>query len=401
MTQKSHATAERLFRYSLVICVALSGVVLGLYAFLGTQVRMVADDFCSAVAGMAYGPLEGVAVQYTSWSANYTNFFFKYALAPFHPSVTTWLPALTLVLCFSATLYTLTQAKHFFQLPLQQIHIIAATILLVFIFYRTMPSYQHAFWFAAQIPYTWGITAIIFYAGTFWQFFKQERSSSSLMMYIIWTAIFKLILGGFTELVLTTLGLLFGFLLLATPLIKHSKRNQYTSVIVTALASLTTALVVVLLSPGVNERRANIAEATDATTSLSALEALPGGVVNTFAYIFGEPLGITFGQTYAIAYLAILFLVILGWGMLNSHDHKDNELFGTNHAGRIFWVIGAIGMSLIFAVIYPSFYAANGAIPMRAIIFARVIQIGMFIVWGYIALVSAQKYNLLSRLRRT
>lgn len=73
MTQKSHATAERLFRYSLVICVALSGVVLGLYAFLGTQVRMVADDFCSAVAGMAYGPLEGVAVQYTSWSANYTN----------------------------------------------------------------------------------------------------------------------------------------------------------------------------------------------------------------------------------------------------------------------------------------------------------------------------------------
>jgi len=59
---------EKILQRAILISVVLSAITLILYAVLGAQIRMVADDFCSAYCGLTYGPIEGVVLRYQTWA---------------------------------------------------------------------------------------------------------------------------------------------------------------------------------------------------------------------------------------------------------------------------------------------------------------------------------------------
>lgn len=391
--------AEKITQRVIVISTILSGIVLSLYAILGTHIRMIVDDYCSAFRGLDYGPIEGVFYRYQTWASEYTNFFIKYSLAPLQPEIHPWIGVFTLIVFLLSTAYLISQIFDYFKFPDKKKYLLPATIIFTFTFYRLMPSYQHAFWFAAVIPYTWAIIVAIFFSGTVLQYFSKPRTSPNLIFFLIWTVFIVLILGGFVSIMITSFGMAFVLLLLMTLRRYGLSQRDYLSFVMTGGFAVFIGLIITILSPGVALRRAAIVSSGEIEL-LSPLQALPDGLVYTLSYIFGEPFGVTFGQTYAIAFLGSLFCLLFLWGIFYLEANKNYAFPAPKSLRMPFLISNLVMFLLIFSVIYPATYAASGVLPMRPLILPRLIQLITVIYWAYLAIVYAQRTKLLEKLRQ-
>ncbi len=392
-------TAEKLLKKAIHISLGLSAVTLILYSVLGTQVRMVADDFCSAFRGMEYGIIEGVIRRYQTWASEYTNFFIKYSLVPLQPEIHPWIAFFTLSIFLLSSTYLIWQLFDYLKLPDKKKYLLPASILFTFTFYRLMPSYQHAFWFAAVIPYTWSIIITLFFIGTVLQYFSKPRAKFTFLAFLTWTMLVIFVLGGFVSVMITSFGMAFVLLLLMAFRIHNLNTWQYIAFVLIGALSVFITLVITLLSPGVAVRRNSIASLGNGEL-LSPLEALPNGIIYTFSYIFGEFFGITYGQTYAIAFLASLFCLLFMWGVFSLDKNTDYVIPAPQSLGKSF-ILSLVSMILlIFSVIYPATYATSSGLPMRPLILSRFIQLVVVCYWAYLAVVYAGRTNLLSKLRR-
>ena len=390
---------EKILQRVIGISIGLSALTLVLYVLLGFHIRMVADDYCTAVQGVTYGPVEGVQMMYQTWASEYSNFFIKFIFAQYQPEIHRWLPLLTLFFWLIATAYLLKHILHYLKLPNDAKYLLPLTILVSFTFYRLMPSYQHAFWFAAVIPYTWSLILTIFYAGIVLQYFQKERSLLTQICFLLFAIIAMLLLGGFVSTMITMLGIILASLFLLTSTMAQSRRRE---IQVWSLASgftLLAVLLIVMASPGVGIRREAIAALGDGT-SLSAIEALPAGLLFTVSYSFGEVFGATFGQTYAIAFLFNMVVLIFFAGLFFLEKYPDYQLPAPPSLRFAFFASFVIALASIFGVIYPSTYAASGFLPMRPLVQTRLIQLILFGYWSYLALIVAQRNRLLLKLRR-
>ncbi|MGJ3238427.1 MAG: hypothetical protein ACFE0Q_06955 [Anaerolineae bacterium] len=390
---------ETFFRRTLMLSLVLSALTLLGYALLGLQTRMIADDYCTAAQGLTYGVVEGTIQQYKTWGGQYTNFFLKYTLAPLQPAIHSVLPALTIALWMLALAYLLNTLKQALRLPITQWHLLAANIVLTYTFYRLMPSYQHALWFSAVIPYVWSLIALLVLLASAVHYFSAPRPVSVTLAFMFGSAVLTLLIGGFVEVLSTMLIVVCGLLFVVIPVIPRERRTTFGAYLLVTLSASGVALGIGLSSPGSALRRAEIIALTGAD-NLSMLEAIPDGILYTLAYIFGEPLGITFGQTYAIAFLASMFLFLFGWGLFYLADHPNITLPAPPQIGWTFLFSVILGGGAIFAVIYPAVYAASGVLPMRPLIVPRLIQWMLIVFWVYLALVLAQRHHLFRVLPR-
>lgn len=376
----------------------LSAITLILYAVLGTHVRMIADDFCSAFRGLEYGIIDGVIRRYQTWASEYSNFFIKYSLAPFQPEIHPWIAIFTLLLFLLCSTYLIWQLFNYLKFP-EKKYLLPATILFTFTFYRLMPSYQHAYWFAAVIPYTWSIIITLFFGGTVLQYFSKSREKITFLAFLIWTILIILVLGGFVSVMITSFGMAFVLLLSMALRIHNVNKWQYIAFILMGGLSVFITLVITILSPGVAVRRDAIARLGNGEI-LSPLEALPNGIIYTFSYIFGEPFGVTYGQTYAIAFLSSLFCLLFLGGIFYLDKNPDYDIPAPKSLGTAFILSFAAMVLLIFSVIYPATYATSSGLPMRPLILPRFIQLSVVVYWAYLAIAYSVRTSLLSKLRR-
>src|SRR5690242_10483059 len=98
-------SVERFLGWALAISFGLSIITLLLYAYLGSYMRMIVDDFCTANIGLYYGAWDGFLYMYTRWASNYSNFIIKYGLAPLQPQLHPWLGLLTVLAWYAAFYY--------------------------------------------------------------------------------------------------------------------------------------------------------------------------------------------------------------------------------------------------------------------------------------------------------
>jgi|GEM_PF-5182466 len=298
-----------------------------------------------------------------------------------------------------AVLYCLYQVLEYLNFENKSVILPVGTVVLTYTFYRIMPSYQHAFWFAAVIPYIFPIIVGIFHIGTVLHYFRKTRSTWIYVIFIMWTIFAILIMGGLIETMITVCGVLLGLMLLMTPYIKEHRRKAYIGFVVAGILATCVALFIGLASPGSERRRSAIVE-LGGNENLTILEALPGGILYTIVYIFGEFFGQVTGHTYSIAFLSTLLLLIISWGIFYIRRYPAQELPAPGNLKIPFVVSVVAGVLAIFAVIYPGVYATSGVVPIRPLILARLIQLIVVLTWAYLTIVSIQRNNLLPRLQR-
>lgn len=389
---------EKITRHAISISALLSLLVLVMYALIGFQIRMVADDYCSAILSQDNGPLYGALSYYQSWGSRYATFFIQFAVSPLQPTIHLWMPIITLGMWIISLQYLLHNLQAYLKLPIKWSHLLIINVIVSFTFYRIMPSYQHAFWFSAQIAYTWSILIATIWLASISHFFAKRRSQLVLVGYILLSGLLMLMIGGLVETVIPCIIAGLALMLIGAPKILSQRRREYLIfIIVTGIFALL-ALAISVLSPGSWARRQLGIETEGVDRTL--IEALWDGSLFSLGYTFGEPFGITFGQTIGIAFLSSLFLMGFIVGLLYFEKHPDYVMPAPKNLRLTFVLSFLASAYLIFSVIYPAVYAARGSLPLRPLILPRLIQLFVTIFWLYLALAGAQRHNLLVMLRQ-
>lgn len=389
--------AEKLVQRAIVVSVVLSGMTLLLYAWLSSYMRIFADDYCSADLSTLTDPFSAAIGRYNTWNGRYVDSFLQQVFSPFKPEVHTIIPVVAIILWFCATYYFLSRIQRFLQLKQTRSLTFGIAIVMTFTFYRIMPAYQHAYWLSAIIPYTLPLILLIFWGGSIFHYFSKPRSKLSLIIFILWSGFIMLIIGGLTEALIIFCGTLALLMLFVTPKISVSIRRQFMIFVIVTGLFTALALAIAVLSPGSWARRASGAELSG--VDLTPLEALPSGIVFTLAYLFGELVGITFGQTFGIAFLGSLFLLGFISGLYYLERNPEVTLPAPHNLILYSILVLLIGLLLTFSIIYPSVYAVRGDLPLRPLSFPRFVQFSMVLVWLYLALVAAQRNQFLNVLQ--
>ncbi|MEO1288136.1 MAG: hypothetical protein AAFV93_10240 [Chloroflexota bacterium] len=377
--------------------VVLSSITLFLYAYLGTFMRLFSDDYCSAEASLQASPLQVTLNRYYTWNGRYTDSFLQQVLSRFKPDVHMWFPAITIILLLLSCYYFLSRLFKILSLHLNQRMVLVITLLVSFTFYRLLPSYQHVYWLSAIVPYTLSLILLIFWCGTVLHYFSGERSTLTLVLFLAWSGLVIFLLGGLTEALILTVGFGLLLMLLAVPQIPIVWRRHYTVIVIGTGVFVALTLALVILAPGSWERR-NQSIALEGFT-LTPLEALPSGILFSLAYLFGEFLGITFGQTYGIAFMGWLFVLGFLGALFYLEKFPNLQLPAPKNVSLWALIVIVIAFLLTFWSIYPVVYAARGNLPSRPLSIPRLIQFAMVLTLLYFAIVAAHRYGFLHKLR--
>lgn len=387
----------RYVRLSILASILMSGLVLLLYSFMGTYIRMITDDYCSAAIGLTYGSIAGVNHTYNTWASTYSNFFLKYSFAPLQPNIHAWITGFTIVSWIAALYYLFYQLSSCLGKIISRTAFIALILLFLFTMYRIMPSDQHIFWFGAVIPYVWPFLLASILFGSFIQYFRQERALFTFILMGIYTALMVLIIGGFIEIFITFMISIFGLSLLASPLVVAARRREFIILLLVALFAALIAIAIALSSPGIQIRQVvdfgNIEKITIPELAFNS-------VLYSVLFLFGEPFGIAFGQSFALAYLSSFFVTFLLGGLFYLQTKPTLKLPAPQNLRLTALIIGAIGFILVLSTMVTSYYAAR-VIPIRPLILPRFIQLSVIFCWAYLTLAAFQRYHILNRLQRT
>lgn len=367
---------------TLIITAILSAILLLLYAYLGTHIRMIADDYCNALLGREYGAIEGTAYIYRTWSSRYTSFFIEFGLAPFQPSVYPIMPSIALIAWLGSLYYLVSQVcRYVLTLVLPKGYIFVFVLFLVSILYRVVPSEQHIFWSAGIIPYMLPMTVMLIWIGAILQYFSANRSRRTFYVTVLLTAILVLILGGTVETHITFMVAVSACMLLSTVFVPREQRRDYLGISAVIFLCSVVTLAIALLSPGVAVRQ-SVDFASNAV-NVSVVDSVWNGIVYTLLFWFGEFIGIPFGQSFALAYLSALFIFIILGGLWLQSQGFQLPIF--KHSGKIVLVTLLLGLILTIALMTTGYYSA-AVIPMRPLILGRVFQICAVSVWAYLVL---------------
>lgn len=389
---------EQFIQRAIFVSVILSLVTLLLYVVLGFHVRMIADDFCTAGSGLINGPLENTLAMYNNFSGRYVAFYILYLIAPVEPFIHPWLALVIVVAWLLAFAYLTYQVFYYLKLPRKPLYIVSVSLVLTYTLFRIMPSYQHAFWMTAVIQNT--MIALI---GTTWlasilHYFSKSRSRLTLIIFVAWSCLAILFMGGLNETGATLMVGCIGLMLLGLLKFPSQGRRDFLIFVLTSGIAALTALAIAALSPGSWERRQLGIETEGIDRTL--FEGLWDGIVFSLTFTFGEPFGITFGQTFSIAFLLSLFLIGFIAGLFYFERHSDYVLPAPKNLTLTFWLSLFGGLSLIFCVIFPATYAARGFLPIRPLILPRMIQLLVTLFWLYLALAAAQRHHLFNTLKQ-
>jgi len=370
-------------RYAYGISAGMAALTLFLVAYLGTFSRMIADDYCSAWRGLHYGPLQGVALRYQTWASNYSNFFIKYALAPLQPAVHSVMTIISIVGLVSTFAYFFYQLARWRQLPQSKLFAGLLSLFATFVLVVTAPTPQHNYWFAAVIPYVWSLVILIAFLGSIVHFLQEPRSNAAHIGFAIYVVLVVLLLSGFIETIITLLIAIFGFMVLALPVIPSHRQRDILVIVVPGLIAAGVGLVIVLSSPGIAVRQAAIAEQFGADP-LSKIEAVLRSLY--FALVF------LFVDTFGVAHVLFLFFAIIFGGYI-LYGNGKLEVHNTSiKPGQAAVLVTIVGYLLIAASMVPA-VIGQGFPAQRPLILPRLIQIVITVAYSYLALISLLRHQ--------
>ena len=151
-------------RFARTVLLLLALIPLLQFAYLGSHVRIMGDDYCHINVVRELGPLQGMAYWRNTWNGSFTDYFIHGLLAPLGASAPAVAPALTIVLWLAALSALLFQA--FALAGLSYFPRLTAVTVAAFIMTITINAFfspQSLYYFAASLRHTLPIAGITAY----------------------------------------------------------------------------------------------------------------------------------------------------------------------------------------------------------------------------------------------
>ena len=228
-----------------------------LLAFLGSQSRLLSDDYCHVAWGARYGILGGLRFVRNSWNGSYSNYFVQYLFesnGEVAPSVTSSLTiAIWLIGLAWLALIALKQLRvEHHRLPLA----LSLSGLLVAAAINGFQSVQTQYWMAANVAYALpvAILALILALGTQWALRPNLRRSAAVSV----IALACLLNAGFSPMHLVFQGALLSALLLGAVLfLRDMDRRRCLNLLAAGWLGTAAGALIMITAPGFEGRMAS------------------------------------------------------------------------------------------------------------------------------------------------
>ena len=363
-----------LFAYAVLFALAIAS-----FAWLGTNSRMVADDYCTAAEARELGAWGSMVMRYERWSGLYANFFIKGLVEPLQPAIHAWLPAVFMFGLLVALRLLLQQLDGFLGLSAGGVGI--AALALTFFILNAAPSRQNLYWSAAIIPYSLPLPILLALLAYLIWFARQARSVVMTRASALLVGGLTFVLGGMSEIIATGQVVAWGVFLFGMIVTRSPRRDMWVLASVGLLAAAA-AFVVVAAAPGNFVRQQVVIERFGDTrpSLLGFIERLVTFTVSLF-----------FIETYGLANqgAALLGGIALAFCLYRPGDARRAwvEAWQGRPLRRWALLAGLLTLLMVAAALAPSLYA-TGNVSSRTLMSSRLLLALLFAWWGWLAAVA-------------
>ena len=348
------------------------------FVYTGTFSRYQADDYCFSSSLIQNGYLGALWDNYSTWSNRFSTVMVIGLIDPLKVFGMQILPGILVSAMFAGIVLLFTQLRKLFGwlIGLPEI-IILVSMVTFFTIYTAPDQFQSFYWRSGSVTYTLPVVLLPFILSLIVHFARNNLMSRSSFLPAILIFILALINGGFSETTAAFQAAVFGLIFIGIvlrPSLENSK--SFKVLLISAVAGIVLAMVIMILSPGNAVRLQNMPE----TPGLFKLVYLSlrfgaGFLVNT---VTDSPLPLIISSVTAFA------LAFLGkW------NHLPNKKLNW-----MFWVIPVSAFILVVAVCAPSAYAQSAYAEARAFLPARWILTIAGIAWFYLLGIKYQQWYL-------
>ncbi|MBN1311044.1 MAG: hypothetical protein JXB30_06455 [Anaerolineae bacterium] len=361
----------------IILCFAPAFLVWG---YNSQYMRFVADDFCFASSARTNGLLSNVLVQYQSWGGRYSATFI-YGLAAQIEYSSIWiLVCVAFTLWLLAIVWVLYQLAFMSRLENPLLAAVSIGVVVTYCIFAASPNrIQSLYWIGSLANYVFPMIVFTLWIGSVLFAYRRGFSGSAPVLVVASSMIINFFLGGFAETYVVfqvmTLGIAL-LVLIALPSV-HQRRTLIFLLIAGFFSSIV-ALFVQRMSPGNSVRLSAFPQ------DVSIYER----IIDSLAFI---PFGYSRLAVFALPGLFALTSLVV-------HVNLPSQgLLAPRNIMRGFAVTGAMGLVLIWAVKFPSFYFMSFYPPYRALLVPTTVLVMMMVTWGILAAMSLTHVSLVTR----
>ena len=180
---------------------ALACAPLGLYLWLGTYSRLMADDYCWLALGKESGLGGMLHTHWTAWTSALSRTFFVGLLLPLDSALAPLMPAALVLLWCAALTWLLRLACGRAGLGAGKVSLALASILISATIYG-MHSQQSFYWLVSSTAYTLPLVPLLFCAGIALVNARSDISRARRVMAVLALAAISFVNAGFSEMFL-------------------------------------------------------------------------------------------------------------------------------------------------------------------------------------------------------
>jgi hypothetical protein len=336
-----------------IILLVFPGTVLLLHSYLGSNTRLIADDFCSFHFSRRLGMLRYVWNQYLTWGGRYSAFAVDSLIHNIGVNGLHYFTVTLLVIWVCAasyTVYQLLQVEAETRQRQSLLPCIAIGMTAVFAILSISPNVpQVLYWWNGMRTYLPSLIVTTFTIGLFYWAHRNLKSRRAVLWGSVAVFLLALLDAGFNEPVCVVLFSFFlGYTALRVLTQELSVRDPVFSFLTAASLGTALALVIMLMSPGTVLRQVNFPPPPGL---IRMLAIAANGYASYWVGLLSTP-------ARASALIALLLTSI--WVGTGSDQKRSNG----------YWILLSImaGIALSFLSILPSIYGTSEMAHLRTMI---------------------------------
>ena len=350
---KLHITFRNIFMITILVLLL---VILGIHMLIGTNSRMVADDFCQAVMTANMGAFEAIKAKLLNWDGRYS-YVFIYLLSPYNRIVIPLLPILYIIFWLSGSFVLIKTLLEKINYQNRLVTTLISGLILVSTLTFSDNVFQSFYWKAGSMPYTLPIILFIWFVN--FTIFFNKHSRKNLAFWYSAAFIINFVIVGFSPVLGIIQLLILALWTLAEKIFSLSEHSHTFYLLLSALAGTIIGLLIVIFSPGNAIRAANF----ENTTNLLII------IKNSFGYTFSL-------ITHIFDKYTLLSTSLVAIPLCLSYLANLNKIFANISIKTILIVLAiltVLTLGLIASAFAPGVYGMSQSIPERAIVIPKLL----------------------------
>ena len=373
------------------VLLILSLVPLALFVYLGTQSRLIGDDYGVFVISRELGPWETMLYRRNEWTASYSEFFVHGLFVPLQETAPRIMPAFIIIIWNTGLVWLFFRA-----LALLKIHRHRPIISIVFAAFiagatvNAIISPLSIYYFTGSVRYLLPIALLTLYTAANLHFIGRTKSRRQIAVAVFAGSLFSFFNAGFSEMYLIYQLAFLSLALAAVYVIMRSERRRAALVFFGGgwLASVA-SLLIQLTAPAVGIRRAYIQGVVGVTNDSIA--------VLTFKSI-GQALQLVYDSEIFAGFM-LLFFLSLYTTLTIYHPSKRSEIPQPIKFTRPLLLFGLVAQLLCILLVYPHTSDLPQVLGRYSYAYSTVLIIngGLLLVLGILLVVRSRINVLLER----